>query len=69
MARLKEDVHEIRGALTEQREVIDEMARDFSRFITWVTIRLGWVMDREELPIHHILRPICPTKGASDKGL
>ncbi|GJR77361.1 hypothetical protein Tco_0089726 [Tanacetum coccineum] len=29
MARLEEDVHEIRGALTEQREVIDAMAPIF----------------------------------------
>ncbi|GJW05000.1 hypothetical protein Tco_1563856 [Tanacetum coccineum] len=29
MARLEEDVYEIRRALTEQREVIDAMARDF----------------------------------------
>ncbi|GKE92169.1 hypothetical protein Tco_1573264 [Tanacetum coccineum] len=33
MARLEEDVHEIRRGLTEQREVIDAMARDFSRFM------------------------------------
>ncbi|GJW82964.1 hypothetical protein Tco_0156109 [Tanacetum coccineum] len=32
MARLEEDVHEIRGALAEQREVIGAMAGDFSRF-------------------------------------
>ncbi|GJW29841.1 hypothetical protein Tco_0046716 [Tanacetum coccineum] len=31
MARLEEDVHEICGAITEQREVIEAMARDFSR--------------------------------------
>ncbi|GKB76655.1 hypothetical protein Tco_0943550 [Tanacetum coccineum] len=46
MARLKEDVHEIRGALTEQCEMIDVMARDFSRFNTWVTTGLGWMMDK-----------------------
>ncbi|GJY31920.1 hypothetical protein Tco_0415415 [Tanacetum coccineum] len=34
MARLEEDVHKIRGVLTEQREVINAMARDFSRFST-----------------------------------
>ncbi|GKA88449.1 hypothetical protein Tco_0810213, partial [Tanacetum coccineum] len=34
-ARLEEDVHEMHGALTEQCEVIDVMARDFSRFSTW----------------------------------
>ncbi|GJT68646.1 hypothetical protein Tco_1020126 [Tanacetum coccineum] len=32
MARLEEDVHEIRRALAEQREVIGAMARDLSRF-------------------------------------
>ncbi|GKB26416.1 hypothetical protein Tco_0865817 [Tanacetum coccineum] len=46
MARLNEDAHEIRGALTEQCEVIDVMARDFSRFNTWVTTSLGWMMDK-----------------------
>ncbi|GKC19720.1 hypothetical protein Tco_1021870, partial [Tanacetum coccineum] len=35
MARLEEDMHKIRGALAEQREVIGAMARDFSRFIVW----------------------------------
>ncbi|GJR82804.1 hypothetical protein Tco_0153589 [Tanacetum coccineum] len=46
MARLEEDAHEIRGILTEQREVIDAMARDFSRFSTWVTTGFGWMMDK-----------------------
>nr|GEZ74064.1 hypothetical protein [Tanacetum cinerariifolium] len=32
MARLEEDIHEIREALAEQHEVIGTMARDFSRF-------------------------------------
>ncbi|GKD71294.1 hypothetical protein Tco_1325384 [Tanacetum coccineum] len=36
MARLEEDVHDIHGALAEQREVINVMARDFSRFTVWV---------------------------------
>ncbi|GKF03912.1 hypothetical protein Tco_0034580, partial [Tanacetum coccineum] len=35
MARLEEDVHEICGVLTEHREVIDDMARDFFRFTIW----------------------------------
>ncbi|GJZ11193.1 hypothetical protein Tco_0545952 [Tanacetum coccineum] len=34
MSRSEEDVCEIRGALTKQREVIDAMAHDFSRFST-----------------------------------
>nr|GFD38995.1 hypothetical protein [Tanacetum cinerariifolium] len=35
MAKLKEDVHKIRGALAEQRKVIGDRARDFSIFIVW----------------------------------
>ncbi|GKC08130.1 reverse transcriptase domain-containing protein, partial [Tanacetum coccineum] len=46
MAKLEEDVHKIRGALTKQREVIDVMACDFPRFSTWVTTGLGRMMDR-----------------------
>ncbi|GKG27271.1 hypothetical protein Tco_0402974, partial [Tanacetum coccineum] len=46
MARLEEDVHEIHGALTEQREVIDVMARDFSRFSTWAITGLVRMMER-----------------------
>ncbi|GJS61495.1 hypothetical protein Tco_0656279 [Tanacetum coccineum] len=46
MARLEEDVHEIRGTLAEQREVIGAMARDFSRFCTWTTTSLARMMDR-----------------------
>ncbi|GKF52912.1 hypothetical protein Tco_0159822 [Tanacetum coccineum] len=46
MARLEEDVHEIRGALTKQREVIDAMAHDFFRFSTWAITNLGWMIDR-----------------------
>ncbi|GKG54183.1 hypothetical protein Tco_0557706, partial [Tanacetum coccineum] len=45
MARLEEDVHEIRRTLAEQREVIDTMARDFSRFYTWTTTSLARMMD------------------------
>ncbi|GJW72727.1 hypothetical protein Tco_0132097 [Tanacetum coccineum] len=45
-ARLEEDVHEMRGALTEQREVINAMACDFSRFSTWAVTGLAWMMDR-----------------------
>ncbi|GKE13169.1 hypothetical protein Tco_1416720 [Tanacetum coccineum] len=45
MARLEEDIYEIRGALTEQREVIDAIARDFSRFSTWAVTGLVLMMD------------------------
>ncbi|GJZ55130.1 hypothetical protein Tco_0610323 [Tanacetum coccineum] len=40
MARLEEDVHEIRGALAKKREVIGAMARDFSRFTVWAASRI-----------------------------
>ncbi|GKC43564.1 hypothetical protein Tco_1061286, partial [Tanacetum coccineum] len=46
MARLEEDMHEIREALTEQREVIDVMAHDISRFCTWTTTSLARMMDK-----------------------
>ncbi|GKF44987.1 hypothetical protein Tco_0131539, partial [Tanacetum coccineum] len=46
MARLEEDLHEIRRALTEQREVVDTMAHDFSRFSTWAVTCLTRMMDR-----------------------
>ncbi|GJS33392.1 putative reverse transcriptase domain-containing protein [Tanacetum coccineum] len=46
MARLKEVVHEIRGTLAEQREVISAMAYDFSIFCTWTTTSLARMMDR-----------------------
>ncbi|GJX96981.1 hypothetical protein Tco_0352779 [Tanacetum coccineum] len=36
----------IRGALTEQREVIDAMAHDFSRFSTWAITGLARMMDK-----------------------
>nr|GEV35093.1 hypothetical protein [Tanacetum cinerariifolium] len=46
MARLKEDVREIRGALGEQCEVVDSMARDFSRFTAWTITSLLRMMDQ-----------------------
>ncbi|GKD08035.1 hypothetical protein Tco_1187720, partial [Tanacetum coccineum] len=46
MSILEENMHEIRRGLTEQREVIDAMARNFSRFNTWVTTGLGRMMDK-----------------------
>ncbi|GJU22948.1 hypothetical protein Tco_1156290 [Tanacetum coccineum] len=45
MAKLEEDVREIRGTLTDQGEVIDGMARDFSRFSTWAVTILARMMD------------------------
>ncbi|GJS39225.1 hypothetical protein Tco_0564268 [Tanacetum coccineum] len=45
MARLEEDMHEIRGALVEQREVIDVMARDFSIFTVWAAGGITQLLD------------------------
>ncbi|GKE81191.1 hypothetical protein Tco_1551191 [Tanacetum coccineum] len=45
MARLEEDVHEIRGALAKQREVIGAMARDFSRYTVWAASRIAQLLD------------------------
>ncbi|GKC02816.1 hypothetical protein Tco_0994426, partial [Tanacetum coccineum] len=44
--RVEEDVHEIRGALGEQREILDSMARDFSRFYTWTVNELSQMMSQ-----------------------
>ncbi|GJY01286.1 hypothetical protein Tco_0359438 [Tanacetum coccineum] len=44
-ARVEEEVHEIRGALGEQREVIDAMARDLSRFTVWATGGISQLLD------------------------
>ncbi|GKE11756.1 hypothetical protein Tco_1415307 [Tanacetum coccineum] len=41
LARVEEDLHEIRGALGEQRHILDSMARNFSRFSTWTVVRLS----------------------------
>ncbi|GKF44110.1 hypothetical protein Tco_0130662, partial [Tanacetum coccineum] len=44
--RLEKDVHGMRGALGEQREVLDSMASDFSRLTTWTVTRLSRMMDQ-----------------------
>ncbi|GJZ47947.1 hypothetical protein Tco_0601779 [Tanacetum coccineum] len=46
IARLEEDFHRMRGALGEQREVLDSMACDFSRFTTWMVTELSMMMDQ-----------------------
>ncbi|GKC64484.1 hypothetical protein Tco_1097082 [Tanacetum coccineum] len=46
LARVEEDVHEIRGALGKQKEILDSMARDFSRFSTWTVFRLSQIMSQ-----------------------
>ncbi|GKE80814.1 hypothetical protein Tco_1550814 [Tanacetum coccineum] len=45
IARLKEDVHEIRVALGEQHEVMDAMARNFSRFTVWAARGISQLLD------------------------
>ncbi|GJV89592.1 hypothetical protein Tco_1533530, partial [Tanacetum coccineum] len=47
---LEEEVHGVREALQGQREVLDSMARDFSRFSTWTVTSLARMMDRAGVP-------------------
>nr|GEX60326.1 hypothetical protein [Tanacetum cinerariifolium] len=46
IARLEEDVHRMREALGEQREVLDSMACDISQFTTRTITRLSRMMDQ-----------------------
>nr|GEY35597.1 hypothetical protein [Tanacetum cinerariifolium] len=46
ISKLEEEVHGMREALWGQREVLDNMARDFSRFTTWTVTSLARLMDR-----------------------
>nr|GEZ93266.1 hypothetical protein [Tanacetum cinerariifolium] len=50
IAKLEEEVHGMRKALWGQREVLDNMARDFSRFTTWTITSLAQLMDRAGVP-------------------
>ncbi|GJU95651.1 hypothetical protein Tco_1320407 [Tanacetum coccineum] len=50
IAYLEEEVHGMREALQGQREVMDSMARDFSRFSTWTVTSLARLMDRAGVP-------------------
>ncbi|GKC31277.1 hypothetical protein Tco_1038571 [Tanacetum coccineum] len=45
LARVEEEVHEIRGSLGEQHEVMDVMARDLSRFIVWAAGGISQLLD------------------------
>ncbi|GKD11086.1 hypothetical protein Tco_1190771 [Tanacetum coccineum] len=45
MSRLEDDVHEIRGALAKQREVIGAIAKDFSRFTVWAASGIAQLLD------------------------
>ncbi|GJX28194.1 hypothetical protein Tco_0236273 [Tanacetum coccineum] len=46
LARVEEDMNEIRGASGEQREILDSMACDFSRFSTWTVVGLSHMMSQ-----------------------
>ncbi|GKB61006.1 hypothetical protein Tco_0917192 [Tanacetum coccineum] len=46
IAQLEEEVHGMRELLQGQSEVLDHMARDFSRFATWNITSLARMMDR-----------------------
>ncbi|GJT52199.1 hypothetical protein Tco_0978356, partial [Tanacetum coccineum] len=50
IARLEEEVHGVREALQGQREVLDSMACDFSRFSIWTITSLARMMDRAGVP-------------------
>ncbi|GJS97102.1 hypothetical protein Tco_0804070 [Tanacetum coccineum] len=50
IAWLEEEVHDLRKALQGQREVLDSMAHDFSRFSTWIVTSLAQLMDRAGVP-------------------
>ncbi|GKB34530.1 hypothetical protein Tco_0879472, partial [Tanacetum coccineum] len=69
MARLEEDVHEIHGALIEQREVIGVMAIDFTIFTVWAASGIAQLLDSARVTYTHTLRPVYHTRGTSDPGL
>ncbi|GJY31961.1 hypothetical protein Tco_0415456 [Tanacetum coccineum] len=50
IARLEEEVQDMREVLQGQREVLDSMARDFSRFSTWIVTSLARLMDKAGVP-------------------
>ncbi|GKF00592.1 hypothetical protein Tco_0027515 [Tanacetum coccineum] len=49
IARLEEEVHGMRELLQGQSEVLDHMARDFSKFAMWTVTSLARMMDRAGL--------------------
>ncbi|GJY74898.1 hypothetical protein Tco_0479329 [Tanacetum coccineum] len=46
LSRLEEEVHNLRGDMGEQREMLDSMAHYFSRFTAWTITSLSLMMDR-----------------------
>nr|GFB00736.1 hypothetical protein [Tanacetum cinerariifolium] len=69
MARLEEDVHEIRVALGEQREVMDAMARDFSRFTVWAARNISQLLDSTRATYVCYTETHVPYRDVSDGGL
>ncbi|GKB90358.1 hypothetical protein Tco_0962630 [Tanacetum coccineum] len=49
LARLEEEVYGFRGSMAEQRDMLDSMARDFSRFTTWTVTSLSLMMDQSRV--------------------
>ncbi|GJT79905.1 hypothetical protein Tco_1054247 [Tanacetum coccineum] len=50
IARLEEEVYDMQEALQGQKEVLDSMAHDFSKFSTWTVTSLARLMDRVGVP-------------------
>ncbi|GKC52855.1 hypothetical protein Tco_1075600 [Tanacetum coccineum] len=46
LSMLEDEVHNLRGDMGEQRGVLDNMARNFSRFTTWTVTSLSRMMDQ-----------------------
>ncbi|GJU34333.1 hypothetical protein Tco_1182687 [Tanacetum coccineum] len=57
LARMEDEVHEIRGSLGEQREVMDTMAKDLSRFTVWAVGGISQLLDFAEQPRTVYLNP------------
>ncbi|GJS85522.1 hypothetical protein Tco_0752063 [Tanacetum coccineum] len=49
LARLEEEVYGFQGSVAEQRDVLDSMAWDFSRFTTWTITSLSLMMDQSRV--------------------
>ncbi|GKA51424.1 hypothetical protein Tco_0744620 [Tanacetum coccineum] len=73
ITQLDEEVHGMGEVLQGQREVLDSMARDLSRFTTWTITSLSRLMDRagvpytrySESPVEYQRRTRQRTNGAS----
>ncbi|GKB69942.1 hypothetical protein Tco_0931354, partial [Tanacetum coccineum] len=73
IARLEKDIHRMRRALGEKREVLDNMAHDFSRFTTWTVTELSRMIDQAgvrytsyvDVQISYVMRTRRSTYDAS----